>query len=603
MSKTSINNNTRVEWDSLPWRKLERRIFKLQKRIYQATKRGDVKSARGLQRLLTKSWAAKCLAVRRVTQENKGKKTAGVDGVKSITSQQRLRMIENIKLSNRAKPTRRVWIPKPGSYELRPLGIPTLEERAKQTLVKFALEPEWEAKFEPNSYGFRPGRRCHDAIAAIRSAINRKPKYVLDADIKGCFDNINHQKLLDKIKTYPTLRKQIKAWLKAGIIDKGVFEKSRAGTPQGGTLSPLLANIALHGMENSLKEIIAGIQPIGRHKSRRDRMKALSAIRYADDFVILHEDIKVIQVCKNYIQEWLKDIGLELKPSKTRITHTLHEYEGNKPGFDFLGFNIRHYETSRNKAGKDTAGRPKTYASLVKPSKESIKKHYEKVAEIIDSHVSLRQEALIGKLNPVIRGWTNYFATENSSEVFKYLKNLTYLKLVRWARKRHPNKPAKWLQQKYWGRVGNKNWAFKWGELTLREHTDTRIVKHIKIREDKSPFDGDEEYWKTRYSKDPYKTEKVKYLLNKQEEKCNHCKINFHEGERVEIDHIIPLKQGGSNRYSNLQLLHKQCHLKKTASETSSSSTNANSHINEERYEAKVSRTVLKTSSLGDEIA
>lgn len=243
------------KWKDINWRKAERCVFKLQKQIYKASRRGDVRTVRRLQRLLTKSWTAKCLAVRRVTQDNQGKKTAGVDGIKSLTPKQRLTFVNNLKLGTKVKPTRRVWIPKPGKDEKRPLGIPTMYDRALQGLVKLALEPEWEAKFEPNSYGFRPGRSCHDAIEAIFNAIRYKPKYVLDADIAKCFDKIDHERLLEKLNTYPTLRKQIRAWLKAGVMDGKELFPTSEGTPQGGVISPLLANIALHGMEYRIKEL------------------------------------------------------------------------------------------------------------------------------------------------------------------------------------------------------------------------------------------------------------------------------------------------------------------------------------------------------------
>ncbi|MEQ9021902.1 MAG: reverse transcriptase domain-containing protein, partial [Pseudomonadales bacterium] len=201
-----------------------------------------------------KSWSARALAVRKVTQDNTGKKTAGVDGVKSLSPEARLKLVNELHLSSKVSPTRRVWIDKPGKEEKRPLGIPTMKDRALQGLVKLVLEPEWEARFEPNSYGFRPGRSCHDSIEAIYIAINQKPKYVLDADIAKCFDKINHEKLLEKLKTFPTIRRQIKAWLKAGVIDRKQWFPASEGTPQGGVISPLLANIALHGMENRIKQ-------------------------------------------------------------------------------------------------------------------------------------------------------------------------------------------------------------------------------------------------------------------------------------------------------------------------------------------------------------
>lgn len=274
MSKTSFK--TTVEWKNLNWRKLERVVFKLQKRIYKASSRGDVKTVRRLQKTLIKSWAAKALAVRKVSQDNQGKKTAGIDGIKSLNPAQRLKLAENLRITGKSKPTRRVWIPKPKTDEKRPLGIPTMYDRALQTLVKLALEPEWEAFFEPNSYGFRPGRSCHDAIEQLFLELKGCTKYILDADIAKCFDRINHQELLKKLNTYPTLRHQIKAWLKSGVMDNGVFEETETGTPQGGVISPLLANIALHGMEEHIRKVA------GR-PSKKNGQPHL--VRYADDLV------------------------------------------------------------------------------------------------------------------------------------------------------------------------------------------------------------------------------------------------------------------------------------------------------------------------------
>uniref|UniRef100_A0A1D9G6M6 Reverse transcriptase domain-containing protein n=1 Tax=Moorena producens (strain JHB) TaxID=1454205 RepID=A0A1D9G6M6_MOOP1 len=227
------------EWKRTNWRKLERVVFKLQNRIYRASQRGDVRVVRKLQKTLMKSWSAKMIAVRKVTQQNKGRKTAGIDGKKALTNKQRLALVASLKTYKKPQPTRRVWIPKPGKSEKRPLGIPTIHDRALQALAKQALEPEWEAIFEPNSYGFRPGRSCHDAIEAIFISINQKPKWVLDADISKCFDKINHNALLAKLNTYPSMRRLIKQWLKAGVMDGNTFSPTNEGTPQGGIISPL----------------------------------------------------------------------------------------------------------------------------------------------------------------------------------------------------------------------------------------------------------------------------------------------------------------------------------------------------------------------------
>jgi RNA-directed DNA polymerase len=387
------------EWKDINWRKAERCVFKLQKRIFKASQRGDVKLVHKLQRLLLKSWYAKRLAVRRVSQDNQGKKTAGVDGIKSLTPKQRMALVKNLKLGNKSKPTRRVWIPKPNTDERRPLGIPTMYERALQALVKLALEPEWEAKFEPNSYGFRPARSAHDAIGAIYLTIKQKAKYVLDADISKCFDKINHQKLLKKLQTYPSLRRQIKAWLKCGVMDGKSLFPSQEGTPQGGVISPLLANIALHGMEERVKQYAKTLKG-----DKTANSQALSMIRYADDFVVIHKNLQVIERCKKIIESWLNEMGLELKLSKTKITHTLTEHEGNI-GFDFLGFNIRQYKVGKNRSGSNKGGKL-GFKTLIKPSAEKVKTHLRKLREIVEKSKVTTQATLIKRLNPIIRGWS-----------------------------------------------------------------------------------------------------------------------------------------------------------------------------------------------------
>lgn len=324
-------------WETLPWKQFERNIFRLQKRIYKATLRGDFTQVRNLQRLLLRSYSARCLAVRRVTQDNRGKRTAGIDGIAKVMPVVRIHMVGLLcNLQRPASPIRRVYIPKRNSLEMRPLGIPTMLDRALQALVKLALEPEWEAQFEPNSYGFRPGRCCHDAIEAIYNYIRLKPKFVLDADIEKCFDRINHDVLLTKLSTIPTITNLIRGWLKAGIFEKGHILPSEAGTPQGGVISPLLANIALHGLETALLESLP--------QSRKPAI-----IRYADDFVILHEDLATLLKLKAEAERWLATLGLNLKAAKTRITHTLIQHEGHV-GFDFLGFTVRQFPMSNRHA-------------------------------------------------------------------------------------------------------------------------------------------------------------------------------------------------------------------------------------------------------------
>ncbi len=427
------------EWKAIPWRKLERKVFKLLLRIYRAAQRGDKRTVRRLQRLLVKSWSAKCLAVRRVTQDNQGKKTAGVDGVKSLTPEQRMELVGQLKISEKAKPARRVWIPKPGRDEKRPLGIPTMYDRATQGLLKIALESEWEAYMEGNSYGFRPGRGCHDAIGAIFNAIRYKPKSVLDADIAKCFDKIDHKALMEKLNTTSPIRKQIRAWLKAGVIDKKDWYGTEEWTPQGGVISPLLANIALHGLEKAVRELA---------KIREEKSK-LTVVRYADDFVVLHDDKEKVEEAQKVIAEWLKGIGLELKPEKTKVSHTL---KGEDQRFDFLGFNVRQYEVSKNRSGKSPHGRPLGYKTLIKPSKKSIGKHKERLAEVVTSHKAAPQAALISRLNPVIRGWANYFRAVVSKEVYSDMDTYLWEILWNWAKRRHPNKSKHWIANKYWSK-------------------------------------------------------------------------------------------------------------------------------------------------------
>ena len=486
------------KWDAIDWRKLERSVFKLQKRIYQASKSGDWKRMKRLQKLLLKSKSAKLLAVRRVTQINKGKKTAGVDGVKSLSPTQRLKLAEELNLNEKSKPVRRIWIPKPGKSEKRPLGIHTMSDRAKQALVKLTLEPEWEAKSAPNTYGFRPARSCHDAIEAIYIAINQKNAYVLDADIKGCFDNIDHVALLKKINTFPRLRRVIKGWLRNGIMEGEVFQKMVAGTPQGGVISPLLANIALHGLEYELKEALLkdlcqyAKQKMGYLVGKERAKRYISIVFYADDFVVIHESKEIILKAKEYIERWLGRIGLKLNPTKTRVTHTLQSTDGNEPGFNFLGFSIRQYPTKTCDRG---------YKTLTKPSLENQKKHRRIIDERLDRMTACTQDEVIKALNPVIRGWSNYFRTGVSSRIFSKMDDYVFQKLWKWVRWKHPKKGLRWIKRKYFPLRGNRQWRFASGSNLIRRHTETHIKRHVKVQSIRTPYDGDLQYWSKRFKK------------------------------------------------------------------------------------------------------
>jgi RNA-directed DNA polymerase len=286
--------------------------------------------------------------------------------------------------------------------------------------VKFALEPEWEARFEPNSYGFRPGRSCHDAITAICTALGHKAKYVLDADIEKCFDAIDQEALLAKVNSSPALRRQLRAWLKAGVLDQGTLFPTEAGTRQGSPLSPLLANIALHGLETAIRKTFPRI-------SRRN-MQPPNVVVYADDLVILHKDRTIVEQCQPVVTEWLRPMGLALKPSKTRITPTL-ETPDDKPGFDFLSFHIRQYPAGKTKSVRDCRGRLHGFKTRITPSRTAVMRQRTRVHRTIARHKHAAQHRLIDVLNPRIRGWSNYYRHVASAQVFRTLDNTLYMQL------------------------------------------------------------------------------------------------------------------------------------------------------------------------------
>ncbi len=579
-------------WRTLPWRKFEQHVYRLQKRIFRASQHGNTQAVHKLQKLLTKSRAARLLAVRKVTQDNQGKNTAGIDGVKAVTPQQRLVLAEQIHPhrweDTHPRPVRRVWIPKPGKAEKRPLGIPVMRDRAHQCLIKLALEPEWEARFEPNSYGFRPGRCAQDAKEAIFNAIRYQPKFVLDADIAGCFDNISHTALLHKLHSYPMVRRVIKAWLKAGILEDGGFHETVKGTPQGGVASPLLMNIALHGIE-------AAIQGAFSYKESIPQL-----IRYADDLVILHPTLAGVQKAKNLLETWLSTMGRELKPSKTRITHTLNDYQGHV-GFDFLGWTIRQFPVGKTHTGKNPRGKPLGFKTIITPSKEAVKRHLADMKMVIDRHRHTPQEKLIGELNRVNRGWANYHRRTAASKTFHSCDNGLYLQLRRWARRRHPHKGGHWIANKYWHVQEGKGWHFSSQEATLWKHGQAHIQKHIKVKGTASPYDGNRLYWSQRLKTHPMFNGVKGALLRKQQGKCRWCGLLFQDTDVIEIDHITPRNEGGGEELSNKCLLHRHCHDERHAKRANGIS--AKDPIIEEPDAGKLARPVLKPSGGGDPFA
>lgn len=562
------------EWKAVPWKRFERQVFKLQKQIYRASQRGDVKTVHRLQRLLMRSWAAKCLAVRKVTQDNRGKKTAGVDGVKDLAPAQRLDLARTLRPQPKVQPVRRVWIPKPGKAEQRPLGIPTMRDRATQTLVRLALEPEWEARFEPNSYGFRPGRSCHDALEAIFNGVRYKAKYVLDADIAACFDRIAHSPLLNKLGTFPTLRRVIRAWLKAGVLEGTDLFPTDEGAPQGGSLSPLLANVALHGLETSIQQAFPRQKP-----GTSVRWRPL-VVRYADDFVVLHEDLAYVERARDVAAKWLADMGLELKPSKTRIVHTLLPHAGQPAGFDFLGCTVRQFSVGKTHTGMDTAGRPLGFKTLIKPSATAQQRHLAELAQVIRRHQQSRTAEVVTHLNRKIRGWANYYSAQVSKRVFSRLDHLVYEKLKRWAERRHPTKSHGWVRDHYWHRVVQQDpdgyervqhWVFgPTGGPSLALHAKTVIRRHTKVAAGRSLYDGDLLYWASRLGRHPELPQGKATLLKRQQGRCTWCGRLFQTmDEVIEFDHIQPRALSGPDRVGNRQLLHGHCHDAKTAQDGS----------------------------------
>ena len=532
-------------WSDIPWPEVEVHVHALQRRIYRAEKEGQRRKVRGLQRLLLKSTSAKLLAVRRVTQDNQGKKTPGVDGIAMLEPQERQATVADLHLDRDPQPVRRIWIPKPGTEEKRPLGIPTIRDRCVQALVKQALEPQWEARFEPNSYGFRPGRSCHDAIESIYQHICHKSKYALDADIKKCFDRIDHQALLNKLDTIPTIRRVVKKWLKAGIMEDLELSHPEKGTPQGGVISPLLANVALHGMEEAVHQVKKGKG--GPH-----------LVRYADDFVILHEDLQVIERCQEAVRAFLTPMGLELKPEKTKITHTLQEHEGCV-GFDFLGYTVRQFPVGKHQSGKSQKGTPLGFKTFIKPSKTKVKSHLDDLGRVIRSLHAAPQEELVDALNPKIQGWALYYRNSVAKRVYSDVDHQVYEKLRCWAHRRHPRKGSTWRGKRYWRSRGNAQWVFGTDKKSLLRHDRTKIIRHVKVRGAKTPFDGDWLYWSSRMGTYPGVGILMGRLLKRQGGRCVQCGHYFLPGQDL-LERHHKDRDHKNNKGSNLELVHRHCH-------------------------------------------
>jgi len=552
------------QWRKVPWIKFDNQIRKIQERIYDASVRNDLKSVRTLQKVLVGQTSAKFIAVKRISKDNQGKRTAGVDGIASLTAAQCIDLVKELEINGKADSIRRVYIPRSDGKQ-RPLGIPTMKDRAKQTLLLMALEPEWEARFEPNSYGFRPGRSCQDARAAICQTLKQKAKYVFDADIEQCFPSIAHNSLLDKVNTIPRFRKQIRAWLKAGITFEGVIEPSTKGMPQGGPISPLLANIALHGLENHVAECLATWSKNGELPKGSDATNGLT-VRYANDFVILYPHLEVLEKVVKKVEKWLVPLGLKISKQKSTIRHTLYRHNGNDAGFTFLGFYFSHKECGMGKTAwvaKKSQRMPLRYYLSQKPDKDRVQIHIDTIRDIVKRMEKRPQEELIAKLNPIIRGWTQYYAYTDNADTFRYCDERMFWRLMKYACNRHASKGKKWVIKKYFHTFEGRKWIFATPDRTSRIKLYSKGVgrnKYAKVKKGKSPFDGDTRYWKNRWKASLSPTQRT--LYTQQNEKCASCKGPIYSGQVIETDHIIPKKDGELNTIKNLRLVHGHCYDK-----------------------------------------
>jgi RNA-directed DNA polymerase len=493
-------NGKMVTWNDINWAEVQKSVGRMQHRIYKAKLDGNVQRLYWLQKLLINSKAAKLHAVRLVTTLNKGKKTAGIDKQVITKPEDKLKLALSLKLDGQAPRISRVWIPKPGKKKMRPLGIPIIRDRAKQALAKLALEPEWEAIFEPNSYGFRPGRSALDAIEAI--FINMRhgtPKWIFDADIRKCFDEIDQEALLEKMGTFPLMKRQIAAWLKAGVMeDYANNSKETAlypitkGTPQGNVISPLLANIALHGLENHLSDFVSKL-PMKSHEGANrvdnSNRKALGVIRYADDFVIIHRNKEILELCIAESRKWLKKVGLEISEEKSALR------DGSN-GFLFLGFQIIQVKKKTKQV----------YKTKIQPSRKSQTKLMQKVRDIVQNNKSASSYSLIMMLRPVILGWANYFKYCECKAVFNKLTYLIFLKIRAWVFRRDTRNSKLTVKQKYFpsgriyhfdGSIHQDNWVLVGRQKGINGVTKETWLphlvwiksrKHVKVQGTQTPF-------------------------------------------------------------------------------------------------------------------
>lgn len=541
----SASSHIPTEWSAIDWRKVQKNVRVMQHRLAKATSDGNWRRVKALQRWLSRSFCAKALAVKRVT-ENQGKRTSGVDRQLWDTPQLKHAAIASLgKTRYRPLPLRRVNIPKTNG-KLRPLGIPTMRDRAMQALHLLALDPVLETVSDQNSYGFRKNRATADAMSQIFIRLSRKgsAEWVLDADIEGFFDNINHDWMIDNIRMDKSI---LRKWLKSGVVDGKQLQATTAGTPQGGIISPALANWTLNGLEAELVAHLDAKWGVAKAKKLK-----VGVIRYADDFVITGASRELLEEeIRPWVEQFLSIRGLRLANAKTKIVHV-------DEGFDFLGWNFRKY----------------TGKLLIKPSKKNVKAFYEKLGNAISSNLGATQENLIHLLNPMLRGWAQYHSPVVAKQTFSRMESQLFWRLMRWAKRRHPTKSADWIRRKYWRTVGNRHWVFacqvetKDGNKAVMELyslAGTAIERHTKIKGAFNPYDPSMEMYgetlrKERMVKNMrYRKEWIRLYVD-QDGKCALCGCEMDFDTGWHDHHIVHRVSGGSDALGNRVLLHPNCH-------------------------------------------
>jgi len=529
-----------THWHGIPWQVVHQEVGRLQARIAKAAKAGEWRKVRNLQRLLTRSESAKALAVRRVT-ENRGRNTPGIDRQTWSTPEAKWNAVVTLGQGYKPQPLRRVYIPK-SNGERRPLGIPTMTDRAMQALHLLALDPVSEVVADKHSYGFRRERSTTDAIEQVRNALGRKhsPTWVLEGDIKGCFDNISH----DWLQAHVCMDKGVlRKWLKAGYFEGGTLFPTNSGTPQGGIISPVLANLALDGLQRELDGLFRTVREARQHK--------VNYVRYADDFIITASSKEFLEnEVKPLVQRFMAVRGLTLSEKKTVVTQVTD-------GFDFLGWTVRK----------------RANMLLTQPAKKNVKNFLDKVRETLRTMRTAKQEDVIATLNPVLRGWAQYHRTQMATRTFAKVDHLIHLALWRWACRRHPNKGERWIKARYFRRIEGRDWLFATKDKLLLTLTSFHKKRHVKIKVEANPYlPEDEDYFDTRLAQKMGDSlegrRQLAWLWHQQEGACPICTQKITRETGWHVHHVVKRIEGGTDKVSNLRLLHPTCHHQHHAHES-----------------------------------